>query len=417
MPTLNVTNFLSIKEARLEINPLVIVIGPQASGKSILAKLTYYFTDGISQALTRSLREGISLQSFEKEQKSRFVSMFPKYAWINHEFEIEYTHGDIYIRIQNRKNKKRIVFSFIFSEELKKLYSSISSEWKRKIDELKNEKSDTKEAPFIKKAEGFRDLLSSHNIDSKLTFFNAVFIPAGRSFFSIIKENVFSFLSENVEIDYFLKEFGKAFEFAKSVYQSEMRNVANKKTKKIETYFQDIVCGQYKHSKDGDWIENEGSKVRLINSSSGQQESLPMMLVLFSFSFIKFYLSNKNLFVIEEPEAHLYPLAQKKIIELIGLLFNNERDRNNFFITTHSPYVLTSFNNLILSNQLKVNKDEFDTSIPFDKVSAYALEDGNLRDIKDKENGIIDASFIDNISSIIEKEYDDILGKIYEGAN
>lgn len=415
MPTLRVKNFLSIKNANMEINPLVVVIGPQASGKSILAKLTYYFTEFTNEGLWRSLREGVNLKSFEKKQKDVFVSMFPKYAWINSEFEIEYSYDDILIKIQNKKSRKRIVFSFDFSDRLENLYTTIHDEWRDELEKLKKETSDTKEAPFIKKAESFKNLINQHNTESAFNLSNAVFIPAGRSFFSIIKENVFSFLSENVEIDYFLKEFGKAFELAKNVYPSESRGSSNKTIKRIEQYFREIVCGQYKHLKDGDWIENETSKVRLINSSSGQQESLPMLLVLFSFSNIKFYFTNKNLFFIEEPEAHLYPLAQKKIIELIGFLFNNEKNKNSFFITTHSPYVLTCLNNLILSNKIRTENNEFETSIPFDMVSAYALENGVLRTIKDDE--IIDATFIDNISNIIEKEYDNILGKIYEGAH
>ena len=48
----------------MEINPLVVVIGPQASGKSILAKLTYYFTEFTNEGLWRSLREGVNLKSF-----------------------------------------------------------------------------------------------------------------------------------------------------------------------------------------------------------------------------------------------------------------------------------------------------------------------------------------------------------------
>jgi predicted ATPase len=49
--------------------------------------------------------------------------------------------------------------------------------------------------------------------------------------------------------------------------------------------------------------------------------------------------------VVEEPEAYLFPVAQKQIIDLIALLAN--QNENQVIVTTHSPYILSSFNNLL----------------------------------------------------------------------
>ena len=54
--------------------------------------------------------------------------------------------------------------------------------------------------------------------------------------------------------------------------------------------------------------------------------------------------------IIEEPEAHIYPLLQKRVMEFIAL-FANIQD-SGVFITTHSPYVLTVANNLYYAGVL-----------------------------------------------------------------
>jgi predicted ATPase len=41
--TLEVENFSVIKKARLEFGRITVIIGPQASGKSLLCKLAYVF--------------------------------------------------------------------------------------------------------------------------------------------------------------------------------------------------------------------------------------------------------------------------------------------------------------------------------------------------------------------------------------
>ena len=53
-----------------------------------------------------------------------------------------------------------------------------------------------------------------------------------------------------------------------------------------------------------------------------------------------------NRVFLEEPEAHLFPSTQKDIMyDLVKIL--NRNKWSSIFITTHSPYILSSLNNLI----------------------------------------------------------------------
>ena len=114
--------------------------------------------------------------------------------------------------------------------------------------------------------------------------------------------------------------------------------------------------------------------------------------------------------MIEEPEAHLFPEAQKEISNLIALMSNVENSQ--VIITTHSPYILASLNNLILANKVgseninvekRINKNLW---INRDKVYAALVTKGQVKDIIDNELNIIQQENIDSVSGTINDEFD-----------
>lgn len=63
-----------------------------------------------------------------------------------------------------------------------------------------------------------------------------------------------------------------------------------------------------------------------------------------------YILENRKIYLIlEEPESHLYPEAQSQIAEAMGLFLNAG---NHMLVTTHSPYILGSINNLMYAGAL-----------------------------------------------------------------
>ena len=130
--------------------------------------------------------------------------------------------------------------------------------------------------------------------------------------------------------------------------------------------------------------------------------------------FTQLIIGNKNVNYIEEPEAHLFPIAQKYIVQIIAFLYN----LNNInFITTHSPYILTAINNLILAYDVMNSKGENvvseivskDLTINFDDIAAYTIEDGILTSIKDKDTRLIGMNIIDSVSDDFANEFDKLL--------
>jgi predicted ATP-dependent endonuclease of OLD family len=125
----------------------------------------------------------------------------------------------------------------------------------------------------------------------------------------------------------------------------------------------------------------------------------------------KYVLDKTKAFVIfEEPEAHLYPEAQNDIVELIGLLAN-VRD-NQVIVTTHSPYILSAFNNLLYAYQIgaktEMVSDIVDKQLWInpERTAAYFIYENSCESIMDEELQLIKAEKIDSASRMINDRYD-----------
>ena len=425
MNALKITNFITIKHAQLEIKDLNILIGPQASGKSVIAKLLYFFKKFVNETIPKSARESIKKAELIKEAISEFTKIFPKYSWENQEFHIEYMKGDVHIKIsQVSKPGSKTKLSFHCSENLNAVTAKISKaiKKKQKIFEEESKANSKHKAPFELQFEFSkitRDIMRQELGVNSLE--DPTFIPAGRSFFANLQKNVFSFLAGNIEIDPFLKEFGSAYEHAKNmlIHREGIARSEKILIGEIDALIQSILRGKFQQDKSGDWIQTDHCRINVANSSSGQQEALPMLIIL---SLLPLFSrpDEKNVFFIEEPEAHLFPEAQHKVIKLLINIYNKTKRNNNFFITTHSPYVLSVLNSCMLAaDVIRKSNDENivlkykNASIDFENVSAYSVENGIVKNILNSKERLIDVNVIDSASEDINKEFEDLLSLQY----
>jgi predicted ATPase len=403
MERLQIRNFLNIKEADIDVGKINLIIGPQASGKSIIAKLLYFFHNFLSNTYINPINQ--TNTQIKKGGLHEFIQYFPKYAWREQEFSIIFLADDIEVSITHKKNKNgEVKTSLDYSKILVNLHRKLNLNKKKKsIDEMKND--------MISEYVSNKDYIAKTEFAD--SFRETIFIPAGRSFFANLQKNVFSFLASKIVIDPFIKFFGSYYEMAKHADNSlylkasfEEKVMVNKITNLIEQ----ILIGKYKHENEQDWIIFEGKKINLANASSGQQEALPMLITI-SFSSLLQYL----FFVIEEPEAHLFPISQKHIISLIALIYNKKA--HNFVLTTHSPYILTAINNAIMASEAakKAGKEavnkimDLDYSIKYEDVRAYTIRDGRVESIMDEESRLIGASVIDSVSDEFDNVFDSLI--------
>jgi len=410
MEKIKVENFLVLKDIELTINKINVIIGSQANGKSLIAKLLYFFRDFLSTTYLNSIQELHNKKDVEREGLLKFERFFPKYAWKGQEFKLVYQIEDYEVTITNKKNSS---IKLDYSGSLVSLHKKTKNAYRKAQTEKFQLENDVDEVFF----DPFEHAVKQHILNNNQSncFRNSIFIPASRSFFANLQKNVFSFLASNIDIDPFIKDFGSQYEqskryYANSYFRKQGRN--QKLSEKIEDIIENILVGKYEQESDKDWITNRGKRVNLSNASSGQQEALPMLLILSIWPFIR---ARKSTFFIEEPEAHLFPISQKHIVSLLSLIHNEFN--NNLIITTHSPYILTALNNNILTKDVTDLKGfeavskitDPSLGIDFEKVSAYTIKNGRLTNIMDKDLRLISSSVIDSVSEEFDKVFDSLL--------
>lgn len=152
----------------------------------------------------------------------------------------------------------------------------------------------------------------------------------------------------------------------------------------------------------------------LARSASGYQSIIPLLLVIEHQRH-----QGPCFFIIEEPELNLYPTAQKDLIyALVGGLNPDAeyQDKAEWVITTHSPYVLSSLNTLMLAHKVAQRSDELraevEKVIPArcwinpDEFAAYYVDNGTVRSIISEKTGLIADNELDDVSEDLADEQD-----------
>jgi predicted ATPase len=121
---------------------------------------------------------------------------------------------------------------------------------------------------------------------------------------------------------------------------------------------------------------------------------------------------------IEEPEANIFPETQYSLVQVFAWLANDPILDFQWAITTHSPYLLSAFNDLIEAGRLGAEGElraEVNNIIPEKywvkpgDFKAYSIHDGQLESIMDKETGLINGEYLDAISNKIGGDFDALL--------
>ena len=131
---------------------------------------------------------------------------------------------------------------------------------------------------------------------------------------------------------------------------------------------------------------------------------------------------------IEELEQNLFPKAQFELVKmLVGLLKQMDKKPTGYtstvFLTTHSPYVLTALNVMMLASAAyEMSPDKVsdlgleDYVLPKGAYSAYCIKDGCFENIVDEEYGFIKGDFLDSVSELVDNYTFELNSIIYGNA-
>jgi AAA15 family ATPase/GTPase len=385
-----IKNFGPIKEVKLELGRFNVLIGEQATGKSTVAKVlavcryfSYIVQDNQYEQPFESGLLSWGLGESIQDNTSIYYDCQHYSFTVERKMTIE--HG------RDQVTGDPIEYDLpIFISKLEPK----SSEFKNLLAELRKIKPSS-----------FEEMSATSNWIIPTSFFqndvakvmdNPFYLPVERglqSVFSLGKSSIQnisdSLFNQFANLDQIVRRFGRDtdIEPLDIIYKNEQgKGLVRKKTD--EKFFS------------------------LNNAASGYQSTIPVVLAIRYYKEIR---KKKKTFIIEEPELDLFPSAQQKLIQYAVDGVVNQG--NTVLLTTHSPYTLTSLNNMMYAYQIGKDHDiETDEIIKRkywinpDDVSAYILlPNGNYEDIFDRIEGLIKAEKIDEISGVLNVQFNSML--------
>ena len=371
-------NLGPLKESVLEPRKLTIIIGEQATGKSLAAQLLYFFR-GLKYFLAKKYKE----TSFEENWQERVIR---ELLYELRGVRFGYFANDTAHLIYQKEDKTWQITIYGKSQRvrpLKQLRLDITSwfkKWHQDKEALGKERSQTRQ----------------------------FFIPTEGPLITLFIVNEPGVLFSSYQ-PLFLKEFANAISRSLEIYDG----LIHQKTYPSDVIFllnkqKEALGGMAYVPKKGvkvwKWQLADKKKVLPIEAvSSGQMEAWPFFVMITTFGV----LYKDAMFYLEEPETHLHPRAQVKVMETIGYLVNQGRQ---FVITTHSPFILYVVNNMIQRwLSYKGNVPEGQIGLNPEDVTAYQFKEESQRIIDRDETGLIDVQELERIADALGEEFDRLL--------
>jgi len=398
MKHLIIKNIGPIKDVSIELKRINVLIGLQSSGKSTISKIACYCAWAEKEIVTAQ-----SPDYFRKKGnfESNLIVFHKLKGYFTEDSSIEY-------------ETNVMKFSFVKRDE------SFNFEWKNRLDYIR----------------------------PKL-----IYIPAERNIVASIP-NWFEVKLEDNNIHSFMADW----EEARKYYAEQPLQILNLKAK----YF-----FNKQDSKDRVIVE-EKNEIDFTNASSGLQSLIPLSVIMKFVTkgiyeekekiSIKDLTTNKKLgasirkllesekenrdfdiekeyariiekmtkpnfsaIFLEEPEENLYPVTQRDLMNDLMHSVNNTDRRHSVVITTHSPYILTSLNNLLYAAEVgKQKKEETIKIVPqkywvdFNEVGTWFVKNGKISSILDEKEKQIRAEKIDELSRQLNREFDKLTNLKYE---
>ncbi|MEM7533612.1 MAG: AAA family ATPase, partial [Chloroflexota bacterium] len=369
MQKIIIKNFMALQDVEIEIHKFLILIGEQASGKSAVSKLIYFFREirrelmdiFFDEIYNTPEKELNIVNQLSQRLKNKFYDEFGS-TNVSENFQIQYYFNkQNYIIFSSRGNQH-----FEIALEPSEFYKSFSTE---EIHTLVNEAKNYRQDKTTLGKAIFRqsyDNLQTH-IDTLLDDHSIyAYIPAGRIIamlprlsdyylYAISQQEMSN--SNGVPVpsidSRLIKEYLRKAEDIKDIFDStdfaglidaevlRGESVNRPVLEIVVEHIERILRGRYSQEGESEqiYLSNTNTAINLQNASTGQQDAIRVLQDIFLI-----LLHKQNAFrVIEEPEVHLYPMSQKHLIEIFAIMLNNTNSQ--LVVSTHSPYILSIANN------------------------------------------------------------------------
>lgn len=370
-----VRNFGPITNLDIEFRRLTLFIGDQGSGKSTLSKLLTICRD---MSWWSQL-----LENAEGDDVKKPFNDFGINEYFMDDTYINYTMQGLAIKYDNEVFS--IVSNDISKDDIKNYFLYLNKKLGYGQDSGQVDKDNASKA--------FLDSIA------RMILYN----PAERNLVGSLSEATASLWSAGIPLPKPLLEYMGLFERA---------------TKLFPRYEIPVFKVNFVKKDNKNMIELRGKDklISLSASSSGLQSAIPMLMV------IDYALRTNSFdsFVIEEPEQNLFPKNQFEMLGFVTSKLWHPAQRRQFIITTHSPYLLSSLNVLMLAYKLQhieeVREEAEKIIVPGytvnpDDVAVYSLDpdpesEVYCKSLISEKTGLVSVNELDSVSEIIGDDFD-----------
>lgn len=383
MASLHIKNFGPILDStKIELTPLMVLIGRQSSGKSTFMKVLC-FCRWVEKKIMVSTDDIVS----QYTHYNRFIKDLKSFHRLNDEYfradtELKYDGDVISIEYTGINGNAKIVRKKFFAEK---------------------------------------------RYNSKLCY-----IPAERNLVSAIQNVDKTYKATGRDV---LFNFIYEWDEAKEPYTNEhpFKLAATGGFSYVNKFGADVL------------VREDGSETPAFYASSGMQSVMPMDVMVNyitdcvgknaslsmrerneisetdndDYADRRLFYQSAQLFI-EEPEQNLYPESQKlvvmSIVRSLKKALENGSEQSLALVTTHSPYIMSVVNVLMLAaivteKGLKQEVVDGDSVLPSSSISGYFIDEkGIFQNILDAEVPMLSGNDLDGVSDWV----DDSISKLNE---
>jgi ABC-type oligopeptide transport system ATPase subunit len=448
MQKMVVENFRQIPFAEIEIRQLLFLIGEQATGKSTLAKLIYFFKslkgDLGDLILDQNTNPDNLKQLFYQKIQDKFKTYFGYIEELDSNFSITFYYRYDTSNVGTSRYLKLTKSSTLNISFSDGYFRDIVDSTKFLIQRIRqtSQAQLTSGADYLGLQREINRLLGEFDNQVNALFDEnrqSMFFPAGRNItVSFPEQFQAQFLSalpvdrglpKSVDLE-LMKSFILHSKFLIDFFKQYKLDQPSEVSNFISDHIRYILKGVYDNSDGTEKIivgADSNQEVPLNLASSGQQEVVRIVQdLLYIWISHNEFASNRPAYrVMEEPEAHLHPSAQKRLLELIALVAN--LTDSQFLITTHSPYLISVLNNLLMYSAVQERDpaaneqlgQHFGTvqlpkdgnawiNLLRDQVQAYSLGRGDgpfCASLLDPETGLIGDNYLDGVTEELNNDF------------
>jgi len=412
MSKITIHNIGSIKEVTLELNKVNIIMGPQSSGKSTIAKIINY----CQWVEKRFVLDG----EFKYDFSEKFMEFHKiSNAYFNENSMIEYKSEVVELLYKWNKTTKKI--GNIKIKNIKNGSEFINT----KNIYIPAERNFVSAIPNLGKFKGTNDNLMNflfdwYEVKNKFTNENKFVVPNhDMSYYHLQSSDSDILFLNSMQQELLLNNASSGLQsvipmlilveyLTNGLYHEKVLESYEEKQEIINVFIKHF--SQIIKSERMNELKNQFNKEKNLTLTNEESEKVLKLILARK----KYHYSQ---FIIEEPEQNLFPEAQRDLIYYIFDKINNTERNHKLLITTHSPYILYAINNCMMGFVVKDNiTEEIKNELISKKswinpklVSIWEIENGTIKNIQDTKTGTVSKHYFNKIMNDVMNEYYEML--------